>query len=220
MGQNDSGLKIIGLIAIVFFILNLIVLFVIKRDLERVENKTMQLAQELDTIKISVKDFNSTELTSNEIRKIAPIDLSSMVDLQRRLSEMKKEIDSLKRSSGDSPVLAEYREREERLWRGHAEKVKEAWTTNLNQNLASKGFNEVERDLVSEDYGIVLDKMKDEQLKWYNGDITTEDLNESTKILSREFYENMTYSVGKEKASTVMEFLFPDPVVRSNLLDK
>jgi hypothetical protein len=162
--ESPSKLKYVAATFFVVIAVNIFVTVSNSNDLKRVEAKTEHLAQELDKIKMDVSGINSKKGTSLSVAAISPQDSSMMANLLSRLSTMKSEIDELKKKSGDSPALAEHREKEERLWKDHAEKVKEVWTANLLQNLSAAGFNDVERDMVADDYNAILDKMRDEQL--------------------------------------------------------
>ncbi|HDT11453.1 MAG TPA: hypothetical protein ENN58_01805 [bacterium] len=208
MSRIDIKIKFAIAIIIILLAANIKFTLSNQNDLKRMETKTERLAQDLDKIRIEVSSLYSGKENLSGSGVVSQRDVSIMINLQNRLVEMKKEIETLKKKNGESSALTEYREREERLWRSNAEKVKEAWTANLSQNLAAAGFSEVEREMVTEDYTIVLDKMRDEQLRWYKEEITSDELNDISKILSREFFDNMSYSIGEQKASIVMGILF------------
>lgn len=219
MNKTDQKIKILFVMIAVILAVNIKIAVSYYKDVEKIENKTEWLAQELDKLSLEVSNLYSGKESSSGSDTVSQKDVVLMMRLQNRLKEMKKEIDDLKNKNGENPALSEYREKEERLWKSRADKVKEVWTANLDQNLAASGFSDTEREMITEDYAFMLDKMRDEQLRWYNGEITSEDLNDISQNLSREFFDNMSYSVGEQKALTVMGILFPDPVVRKNLLE-
>ncbi len=220
MIQSNGKTKIILTVLFIVLFINLKFTFSNRNDLKRMEERTIYVAQELDKLKLDISAIESRTSVVKKGQPVPHIDSSVLVNMQNRLSEMKKEIETIRKRDGESPALEEYRKKEEELWLSHSENVKKAWSVSLNQNLMSAGFDEVEREMVISDYEVALDRIRDEQLRWYRGDITVDDLNYSTKVLSQEFYHNMSYSVGEEKALTVMKILFPDPAIRKNLIDE
>ncbi len=219
MEKTDIKHKVVTVIIIAGLLLNFVLLVSSRNNAQRLETKVIQIAQDLDRLKFDFKSLDQRRVgTESQSGGGSSYDGSLMIMLQNRLSEMKKEIENLKKKSGESPALSEYREREERLWREHAEKVKEAWTANLLQSLNATGFDPVEKELITEDYNIMLDKIKEEQIRWYHGDLSTEELTEASQYYSKEFFDNMSHSIGKQKASIVLGIIFPDPMVRKKIL--
>jgi hypothetical protein len=220
MERINLKLKFLLVLTVLAFSLNLVLLLNSNKETERIDRKVVRIAQEIDRLKFEISNINSRSGTNSESVESSSFNGSIMTMLQSRLSEMKKEIESLKNRSGESPALSEYREREERLWREHAEKVKEAWTANLVQSLSATGFNEVETEMITEDYNIMLDKIKEEQIRWYHGEVATDDLTRASEEYSKELFNNLSYSIGDQKASIVLGIIFPDPMVRKKILER
>jgi len=179
----------------------------------RMERKIESLAKQMELLKIEFEDIktNSPKMTD----KSGSGSFNNLLVFQKKLAQMKEQINKLSKSKERTP-LNDYKKKEERLLRDHANTINKAWCAHLDQRLAGASFSEEEREVVVADYRSMLASINDEQFKWYSGEMSPEELQESTRVLGRELYDEMSETIGENKASIALGIIFPDPVVRKS----
>jgi hypothetical protein len=138
--------------------------------------------------------------------------------LQNKLNQMRAEIESL-RKSGNSKSLEDYKKEKNKFLIGYADEVKKKWTEFLHNALVEKGIEPDDIEMIKYDYNVMLNKIRDEQFRWYEGDSSEEELNETVKGYAKDFFSDMSKSVGDRKASITLGIVFPDQLYRKSLFE-
>jgi hypothetical protein len=200
---------------IFFIVVTGTVMYSQNRELSLLRKKTEINAKEIEALKIDLNTKKEGQLSgSGEL----PQQNTDLFFLQRKMTEMKKEIERM-RKNNDSEALNEYKEREEKTWEGHTENVKKIWSLNLKERLMEQKFNDEEITDVLYNYSDMIDKMKAYSLSWYREEMSDDELNKISVQYAKDFYENASSSVGEQKASIVLAIIFPDPAFRKTLFD-
>lgn len=181
------------------------------------EKKRINLAKDIEELKLEIKELkkSAASIPGNGREEQA----SNSIVLQKKLNQMRAEIESL-RKSGNSKSLEDYKKEKNKFLMGYADEVKKKWTEFLHNALVEKGIEPDDIEMIKYDYNVMLNKIRDEQFRWYEGDSTEEDLNETVKSYVKEFYEDMSKSVGDRKASITLGIVFPDQVYRKSLFEE
>ncbi len=200
---------------IFFIVVTGTVMYSQNRELSLLRKKTEINAKEIEALKIDLNTKKEGQLSgSGEL----PQQNTDLFFLQRKMTEMKKEIERM-RKNNDSEALNEYKEREEKTWEGHTENVKKIWSLNLKERLMEQKFNDEEITDVLYNYSDMIDKMKAYSLSWYREEMSDDELNKISVQYAKDFYENASSSIGEQKASIVLAIIFPDPAFRKTLFD-
>lgn len=177
----------------------------------KLEKKIEKLARQVELIKVDVDSLKVKTPSSEE--KTNGVSFNNLLSLQKKFAKMKEQIEKLSKKN-ETALVTEVREKEERLLRQHAEKVKKAWISYLDQKLVWLEFEQGEKDIVLADYQRMLDGINEEQFKWYRGEMSSEELAESINSLGKDLFVEMSETVGEQKASIILGVIFPDPVTR------
>lgn len=185
---------------------------------EKLEKKIEAIAKDVELIKVDIEALKKVPLkVANSSGKNSGF--NDFLSIQKKLSDMKQQISELSKSKAKK-TLGDYKAKEERLLREHANNVSKAWSAYLDQRLAASGFSTEDREIIVADYRRMLSSINDEQYKWYNGEMSSEELSVATKVLGRDLYESMVETVGDKKASVALGIIFPDPVIRKSLFEE
>ena len=179
----------------------------------KLEKKIEDVARQVELIKIDLESIQVKVPAFKE--KIDGVSFNNLLSLQKKFAKMKEQIEILSKKN-ETAVVTEVREKEERLLREHAKTIKKAWISYLDQKLSGFGFEQDERDIVLADYQRMLDGINEEQFKWYRGDVSSEELAESINGLGKDLFDDMSETVGEQKASVILGVIFPDPMVRKS----
>lgn len=178
------------------------------------EKKLVNLAKEIEELKLEIKEIkrSGSEVNGEGLA-------SGAVVLQKKLNKMREEIDTLKKNGG-AKALEDYKKEKHEFWMDYAEEVKRSWTSFLQNALVEKGIPAEDIELIKYDYNVMLDKIRDEQLRWYDSDAPVDELNETVKGYAREFFDDMSENVGERKASITLGIVFPDQLYRKSLFEE
>jgi len=186
-----------------------------QKEISLLRKKTEINAKDIEALKI---DLNTRKESGTHGSDEPTRNNTDLLFLQRKMAEMKKEIEKF-RKSNDSQALNEYREKEEKLWNDRTENTKMQWSENLKGRLVEQGFSEEEIDAVLDNYVDMLDKMKGSVLSWYREEISNDEINKVSTLCAKDFYESASSSIGEQKASIVLAIIFPDHAFRKTLFD-
>lgn len=179
--------------------------------------KLVNLAKDIEELKLEIKDLKkaSAFVSDGGSEDYA----SNSIILQKKLNQMRTELEFL-RKSGDSKSLENYKKEKNKFLMDKADQVKKSWTEFLHNALVEKGVESDAVEMIKYDYNVMLDKIRDEQFKWYEGDSSEEELYETVKGFAKEFYADMSKSVGERKASIALGIVFPDQQYRKSLFEE
>ena len=100
---------------------------------EKLEKKIETIAKDIELIKVDIetlrKDTVKVENTTGN-----NAGFNNFLSMQKKLSDMKEQINELKKSKAKK-TLGDYKAKEERLLREHANNVNNAWSVHLDQKL-------------------------------------------------------------------------------------
>ena len=178
----------------------------------KLERKIESIAKQIELLKV---DIEGLKVKSPVVSDTKNIGFNDLLSLQKKLADMKAQIENISKRK-ETVAVNEYKKKEERLLREHAGNVNKAWSMHLDQKLVGLGFEDGEREIVLADYQKMLENINDEQFKWYNGEITAEELTESTRVLGKELFDEMSETVGEQKASIALGVIFPDSKMRES----
>lgn len=192
-----------------------VVLYFQNNEISLLRKKTEMNAKEIESLRIDMNTKKEDQLyRSGEL----PQKNTDLLFLQRKMTEMKKEVARMKKNN-DSEALNEYKKKEEKSWDEHTENVKKLWSGNLKEKLIEQNFNEEEVAEVLYNYSDMIDKMKVYSLSWYREEMSDEEINKVSVQYAKDFYDNASSSIGEQKASIVLGIVFPDPSFRKSLFD-
>jgi len=177
----------------------------------KLEKKIENLARQVELIEIDIESLKAKVPASKE--KTNGSGFNDLLSLQTKLTQMKAQMKKLSKRK-ETVAVNEYRKNEERLLRAYAGDVNKAWSMHLDQKLVGLGFEDSEREIVLADYQKMLENINDEQFRWTNGDMSSEELAESINGLGKDLFVDMSETVGEQKASIILGVIFPDPVTR------
>jgi hypothetical protein len=198
---------------IFFIVIAGTVLYFQQKEISLLRKKTEINAKEIEALKIDLNTNKEGQLyRSGEL----PQKNTDLLFLQRKMTEMKKEVERMKKDN-DSEALNEYKKKEEQSWDEHTENVKKLWSGNLKEKLIKQNFNEEEVEEVLYNYSDMIDKMKVYSLSWYREEMSDEEINKVSVQYAKDFYDNASSSIGEQKASIVLGIVFPDPSFRKSL---
>lgn len=186
-------------------------------DNDLFEKKMKNVIHELEELKFEMEDLKKLKNSGSNHGELNGS--TDMFYLQNKLNKMRSELEILRKNK-NSKLLEEYKAEKNKFWMEYADGVKKSWTAFFQQRLEEKGIEQDDIESIKSDYNNMLDKIRDEQLRWYEGDSTIEDLNNSTKKYVKEFYEDMSNSVGEQKASIALAIAYPDQMFRKSLFDE
>ena len=90
----------------------------------------------------------------------------------------------------------------------------------LTKRLASFGFKPEETAICVEEYKDAIGKSTDILLQWYRNEISDSEYTEKLFDISREFYKNLSESVGDNLASITLSVVLPDYGFRKKMFEE
>jgi len=170
------------------------------------ENESLKIDNEMLKKRLSqISDKNSPATKARSFSEIQ----------QSQINAMRREIERLK-----AEKKIDNREREEEVWDLLLTTVQDFVDVELTKQLNNLGFKSEETAACVEEYQDALAKTKDLMLQWYRNEISGEEYDEKVLVVARDFYKEMSTSVGEQKASAVMSIIFPDYELRKKIFDE
>ncbi|MBQ3367758.1 hypothetical protein IJG44_02530 [bacterium] len=190
--------------------------FIIYQDnleLERLKSISETYAKENESLKIDLEMLRKKFQALENSRKTAPSN-DFAVQQHQKFQAMREEIRRLK-----SENKHDNKEREDQVWDTALENVKTFVDIELTKRLASFGFKPEETEVCVTEYKNTLEKSKDVLLQWYRNEITDTEYGEEIIKISREFYDNISSSVGENLASITLSVVLPDYEFRKKMFE-
>lgn len=186
-----------------------------EQELEKLKGVSETYAKENESLKIDNemlrKKLAALESVKNSTQKTNEFAMQQ----QQKFKAMKDEIARLRAENNP-----ETRVREEEIWDYTLGNVNAFIDVELTKRLASFGFKPEETALCVEEYKESIAKSKDVLLQWYRNEIDDEVYSEKILDISREFYKNMSESVGENLASITISVVLPDPEFRRRMFEE
>lgn len=182
-------------------------------ELERLKSISETYAKENESLKIDLEMLRK-KLLATEMKNETKTNDFNNKQLQK-FKAMKEEIARLK--AVNTP---QNREREDQVWDYTLENIKNFVDIELTKKLASFGFKPEETAICVEEYKNSLEKSKDVLLQWYRNEITDTEYEEKAIQLSREFYKDLSASVGENLASITLSVVLPDYEFRKKIFEE
>ncbi|MBO4698681.1 hypothetical protein J5690_03605 [bacterium] len=182
-------------------------------ELERLKSVSETYAKENESLKIDLEILRKKLLATEMKNETKANDFNNKQ--LKKFKAMKEEIARLK--AVNTP---QNREREEQVWDYTLENIKNFVDIELTKKLASFGFKPEETAICVEEYKNSLEKSKDVLLQWYRNEITDTEYEEKAIQLSREFYKDLSASVGENLASITLSVVLPDYEFRKKIFEE
>ena len=199
---------------IVIFAVFAFVIYQDNMELERLKNISENYAKENESLKIDLEMLRKKLLAAESGLKTAQSKDFTMLQ-QQKFNAMKEEIQRLK-----SEHKRDNKEREDQVWDIALENTKFFADFELSRRLASFGFKPEETEVCVTEYKNTLEKSKDVLLQWYRNEITDTEYGEEIIKISREFYDNLSASVGENLASITLSVVLPDYEFRKKMFEE
>ena len=199
---------------IVIFAVFAFVIYQDNMELERLKNISENYAKENESLKIDLEMLRKKLLAAESGLKTAQSKDFTMLQ-QQKFNAMKEEIQRLK-----SEHKPDNKEREDQVWDIALENTKFFADFELSRRLASFGFKPEETEVCVTEYKNTLEKSKDVLLQWYRNEITDTEYGEEIIKISREFYDNLSASVGENLASITLSVVLPDYEFRKKMFEE
>ena len=191
--------------------------FVIYQDnleLERLKSLSETYAKENESLKIDLEMLRRKLMVAENIQKTARTN-DFAVQQQQKFQAMREEIQRLK-----NEAAPKNREKEDQIWDITLENVKTFIDIELTKRLASFGFKPEETEICVTEYKNSLEKSKDVLLQWYRNEISDDEYKDEVMKISREFYDNLSASVGENLASITLSVVLPDYEFRKKMFEE
>lgn len=191
--------------------------FVIYQDnleLERLKSLSETYAKENESLKIDLEMLRRKLMVAENIQKTARTN-DFAVQQQQKFQAMREEIQRLK-----NEAAPKNREKEDQIWDITLENVKTFIDIELTKRLASFGFKPEETETCVTEYKNSLEKSKDVLLQWYRNEISDDEYKDEVMKISREFYDNLSASVGENLASITLSVVLPDYEFRKKMFEE
>ncbi|MBO4710788.1 hypothetical protein J5681_02590 [bacterium] len=201
------------IITIFILIISGILLYQDNKELERLKSISEVYAKENESLKID-NEMLRKKLAAEEIKTGTPKTNDFSYQQQQKFKAMKDEIARLRAENNP-----ETRDREEEIWNYTLGNVNSFIDIELTKRLASFGFKPEETAICVEEYKDTIAKSKDVLLQWYRNEIGDSEYSEKILDISREFYKNMSESVGENLASITISIVLPDPEFRKKMFE-
>ena len=183
-------------------------------ELERLKSISENYAKENESLKIDL-ELMRKRLIAAETRQHENRTNDFAIQQQQKFKAMKEEIQRLKKES-----TPKNREKEDQIWENTLEGLKILIDIELSKRLASFGFKPEETALCVEEYKETIAKSKDVLLQWYRNEIDDEAYSEKILDISRDFYKELSHSVGENLASITISVVLPDPEFRRRMFEE
>ncbi|MBP5406762.1 hypothetical protein J6Z19_06405 [bacterium] len=184
-------------------------------EIALLKEQIQKYAKENESLKIDTEILKKrlSEISDKNTNAAKTYDFSNLQ--QNQIKAMKNEIERLK-----SEKRPDNREREDEVWNLLLTTVQDVMDVELSKTLTNLGFKPDETASCVEEYQDTLAKMKDYMLQWYRNEISGEEYDEKFLNLTREFYKNMSNSIGENKASIALSAIIPDPEYRKKMFEE
>lgn len=210
-----NKLSLVLSIIIVFLIVaSALLLYENSNEIERLKTASSICAKENESLKIDAEMLKKRLSQMSEKNSMATKTTGSFEIQQQQIKAMKGEIERLK-----SEKKVDNREREEEVWDLMLASVQDFVDVEFTKKLTSLGFQPEETAVCVEEYQDALGKMKDFMLQWYRNEISGPEYDEKIFALTREFYKEVSDSVGENKASIVLSIIIPDYELRKKVFE-
>ena len=190
--------------------------FIIYQDnleLERLKSLSETYAKENESLKIDLEMLRKKLLAAESTQKTAqPNEFS--IQQQQKFKAMREEIQRLQADRKPSN-----KEREEQVWDTALANIESFIDVELTKKLASFGFKPEETEICVTEYKNEVRKTKDLMLQWYRNEIDDNEYEEGLLSISREFYDNLSASVGENIASITLSVVIPDYEFRKKMFE-
>lgn len=183
-------------------------------DIERLKSISETYAKENESLKIDIEMLRK-KLAETENRHSASGKNDFAQQQNQKFKAMRDEIERLK-----SENRPDNREKEEQIWDYTLDNIKTLVDIELTKRLLSFGFKPEETEECVNEYKMTLEKSKDIFLQWYRNEITDADYEEKIITVSRNFYDELSKSVGKNLASITLSVVFPDYEFRKKMFEE
>ncbi len=190
--------------------------FIIYQDnleLERLKSISENYAKENESLKIDIEMLKKKLLAAENRQKTAQQNDFS-IQQRQKFQAMRDEIQRLQ-----NEAVPKNREKEDQIWDYTLENVKTFVDIELSKRLASFGFKPEETEVCVTEYKNSLEKSKDVLLQWYRNEITDDEYKDEVMKISREFYDNLSSSVGENLASITLSVVIPDYEFRKKMFE-
>jgi len=190
--------------------------FIIYQDnleLERLKSISENYAKENESLKIDIEMLKKKLLAAENRQKTAQQN-DFAVQQRQKFQAMRDEIQRLQ-----NEAVPKNREKEDQIWDYTLENVKTFVDIELSKRLASFGFKPEETEVCVTEYKNSLEKSKDVLLQWYRNEITDDEYKDEVMKISREFYDNLSSSVGENLASITLSVVIPDYEFRKKMFE-
>lgn len=191
--------------------------FIIYQDnleLERLKSISETYAKENESLKIDLEMLRKKFSALESSRKAAQSN-DFAVQQHQKFQAMREEIRRLK-----NEVVPKNQEKEDQIWDITLENVKTFVDIELTKRLASFGFKPEETEICVTEYKNSLEKSKDVLLQWYRNEITDDEYKDEVMKISREFYNDLSASVGENLASITLAVVIPDYSFRKKMFEE
>ena len=191
--------------------------FIIYQDnleMERLKNISENYAKENESLKIDLEMLRKKFLALESSQKTANSN-DFAIQQQQKFKAMRDEIQKLK-----NEAVPKNRDKEDQIWDLTLENVKTFVDIELTKKLVSFGFKPEETEVCVTEYKNTLEKSKDVLLQWYRNEITDTEYEERVLDISREFYKELSASVGENLASITLSLVLPDYEFRKRIFEE
>ena len=191
--------------------------FIIYQDnleMERLKNISENYAKENESLKIDLEMLRKKFLALESSQKTANSN-DFAIQQQQKFKAMRDEIQKLK-----NEAVPKNRDKEDQIWDLTLENVKTFVDIELTKKLVSFGFKPEETEVCVTEYKNTLEKSKDVLLQWYRNEITDTEYEERVLDISREFYKELSASVGENMASITLSVVLPDYEFRKRMFEE
>ena len=191
--------------------------FIIYQDnleMERLKNISENYAKENESLKIDLEMLRKKFLALESSQKTANSN-DFAIQQQQKFKAMRDEIQKLK-----NEAVPKNRDKEDQIWDLTLENVKTFVDIELTKKLVSFGFKPEETEVCVTEYKNTLEKSKDVLLQWYRNEITDTEYEERVLDISREFYKEISASVGENLASITLSLVLPDYEFRKRIFEE
>ena len=189
--------------------------FIIYQDnleMERLKSISETYAKENESLKIDLEMLRKKLLALENSRKAQPNEFA--IQQQQKFKAMREEIQRLKADKKPNN-----KEREEQVWDTALANIESFIDVELTKKLASFGFKPEETEICVTEYKNDVRKTKDLMLQWYRNEINDNEYEEGLLSISREFYDNLSASVGENIASITLSVVIPDYEFRKKMFE-
>ena len=190
------------------------VLYEKNNEINKLKTAGAVCAKENESLKIDTEMLQKRLSQMSDKNSPAPKAYGLSEIQQGQINAMKGEIERLK-----SEKKIDNREREEAVWDLMLTTAQDFVGFELTKQLTNLGFQPEESAICVEEYKDALSKTKDLMLQWYRNEISGEEYNEKVLVLTRDFYNEMSSSVGERKASIVLSMIVPDYEFRKKVFE-